>query len=163
MPQHWYVVHTKPRQEAVALDQLRCQGFAGYLPMMKVERARRGKVATATEPLFNRYCFVQLDLDSDPWGAIRSTRGVSTLVRFGTEPAAVPQQLIEALRSREASLPVAPLFQSGTAVRVTQGPLKGLEGIYHCPDGAHRALVFLEMLGKMQRIKLDLAQLRPAV
>ncbi len=163
MAHHWYVVHTKPRKETVALDQLRGQGFTGYLPMMKVARARRGKVATVIEPLFNRYCFVQLDLDSDPWGTIRSTRGVSALVRFGTEPTAVPQQLIEALRSREAALPVAPLFQPGTAVRVTQGPLQGLEGIYHCPDGAERALVLLEMLGKMQRIKLDLVQLRPAV
>lgn len=162
MTQHWYVVHTKPRQEAVALEQLQRQGFAGYLPMMKVERARRGKVATAAEPLFNRYCFVQLDLDRDPWGTIRSTRGVSTLVRFGSTPAAVPPQFIEALRSREADQPVKPLFQPGEAVMVTEGPLKGLEGLYHCPDGAHRALVFLEMLGKMQRIRFDLTQLKQA-
>lgn len=46
----WYVAHTKPRQEALALQQLQQQGFEVYLPLFKVyKKPRRGaKAATRT-------------------------------------------------------------------------------------------------------------------
>ena len=30
---HWYLIHTKPRQESVALENLERQGYQCYLPV----------------------------------------------------------------------------------------------------------------------------------
>jgi len=59
--QAWYVVHTKPRQEARALENLQNQGFNCFLPTMQVQKLRNQKVQTITEPMFSRYLFIQLD------------------------------------------------------------------------------------------------------
>ncbi|MEN9764019.1 MAG: transcription/translation regulatory transformer protein RfaH, partial [Pseudomonadota bacterium] len=37
----WYLVHTKPRQEDIALMNLERQGYTCYLPRLSVEKARR--------------------------------------------------------------------------------------------------------------------------
>src|SRR5882672_2528902 len=95
----WYVVQTKPRQEAIARDNLSRQGFCCMLPLLKVERIRGGRRVWAEEPLFARYLFMTPSGKQSQWGAVRSTRGVSRLVQFGGVPARLPAYWIEALRS----------------------------------------------------------------
>ena len=87
----WYVVHTKIRQEALAMTNLNRQGFECYVPMIKMEKMRRHKATLVKEPMFPRYLFIRLDTSgSGPsWSPIRSTLGVSQLVRFGGQPAVV--------------------------------------------------------------------------
>ena len=99
----WYVVHTKIRQEALAMTNLNRQGFECYMPMLKMEKMRRHKATLVEEPMFPRYLFIRLDTSgSGPsWSPIRSTLGVSQLVRFGGQPAVVDSKLIELLRTRE--------------------------------------------------------------
>ena len=85
----WYVVHTKVRQEALALTNLNRQGFECYMPMIKLEKIRQRKTATVAEPMFPRYLFIRLDTSGSgqSWSPIRSTLGVSQLVRFGGQSA----------------------------------------------------------------------------
>jgi len=48
-------------------------------------------VQVMTESMFSRYLFIQLDDQSQNWGTIRSTLGVSKRVSSGPQPAKVPQ------------------------------------------------------------------------
>ena len=41
---HWYLVHTKPRQEGLALENLERQGYECYLPTLPSEKLRQGVV-----------------------------------------------------------------------------------------------------------------------
>jgi transcriptional antiterminator RfaH len=50
----WYLVHTKPRQEACALQNLNQQGYDCYLPLMSSEKLLRGQVSKSSEHLFPR-------------------------------------------------------------------------------------------------------------
>ncbi len=127
--QAWYVVHTKPRQETRALENLQNQGFNCFLPTMQVQKLRNQKVQTITEPMFSRYLFIQLDDHTQNWGPIRSTLGVSKLVSFGPQPAKVPAELIELLREAPPA-EVQRLFAPGDQVLIVDGPLKGLEATY---------------------------------
>ncbi len=34
----WYLIHTKPRQEHIALTNLERQGYTCYLPLLRVEK-----------------------------------------------------------------------------------------------------------------------------
>ena len=155
----WYVVHTKPRQEYRALENLQRQGYTCFLPTLQVEKLRRQRVHMVTEPMFSRYLFIQLDSTSQNWSPIRSTLGVSKLVSFGHEPAVVPHELIVALRE----VPVTKLerlFAPGDRIKVVNGPLQGIEGVYQAHDGETRAMVLVELLGQPQKLKLTLDSLR---
>ena len=160
----WFVIHTKPRQELVALENLNRQGFDCYLPMMQVQKIRRGRAETVSEPMFARYLFIQLDRGDQgkSWAPIRSTVGVSQLVRFGQDPAQVQDSLIEFLRSNEKQQPVAELFKPGETVMLTKGPFAGIEAIYQSASAEQRSLILIELLSKPVVMKVDTGILRPS-
>lgn len=162
----WFLIYAKPRQEETAKIQLSRQGYGVYLPMTQQTRKRGARRMTYIEPLFPRYLFIHLNTCTDDWGPIRSTVGVSALVRFGKAPAQVPDDLVDLLRSREAEsglhVWVAPGFHAGQAVRVTEGVLQGYEGIFVAGSGRERAVVLLDILGRKVRASMDPEQLETA-
>jgi transcriptional antiterminator RfaH len=162
----WFLIHTKPRQEVIALENLERQGYACYLPMLPTEKLRQGKLVTVREPLFPRYLFIQLGqgATSQSWSPIRSTRGVSRLVSFGNEPARVPENLIQMLQARDTdrNQNVQTLYKSGDKVLIQEGPFAGLEAIYQMKDGEGRVMVLIELMSKPAQLKLQPAQLRKA-
>ncbi len=101
----WYVIHTKFRQEEHALLNLKRQGYECFLPMLAVEQMRQKALRVIEQPLFPRYLFIQLDVHGSgkSWGPIRSTKGVSRLVMFGSEPAWLDDGIVAALRARIAA------------------------------------------------------------
>ncbi|MBW7923420.1 MAG: transcription/translation regulatory transformer protein RfaH [Burkholderiaceae bacterium] len=157
-PPRWHLVYTKPREERRALEHLRRQDYECYLPERPVERMRDGHRCIVTEPLFPRYLFIRLAPGTSNWLPIRSTRGVSTIVRFGNRFPALPDEDIEALRQGEVA--VRPLFETGARLVAVEGPFAGVQTLYLEPDGDTRVRVLLEILGSEQRVSLPLAGLR---
>lgn len=156
----WYAVCCKPRQEAVAEENLARQGYQVYLPRISVRKRQRDHWRTTIEALFPRYAFVRLDLMHQNSTPIRSTRGAVGLVRFGGQPAVVPDQVVMALQAREevdSGLHASELlrFERGEPIRMVEGPLTGIEGVFSEPDGDLRVIVMLELLGKANAIKVS--------
>jgi transcriptional antiterminator RfaH len=154
----WYVVCCKPRQELVAQENLRRQGFEVYLPRIKVRQRRRDRWVESVQVLFPRYLFVHVDRGAQSTASIRSTRGAVGLVRFGGEPAMAPNRVIDAIIDREdAGLDdeLQPAFQSGDPVRMLEGPFAGMDGIFASADGEKRAVLLIELLGKTNRVRVD--------
>lgn len=163
---HWYLVHTKPKQEKCALENLERQGYQCYLPTFPSEKLRHGLLTVSDEPLFPRYLFIRLGQggSAKSWVPIRSTKGVSRLVSFGIEPAKVNDGLIELLRTQEASAQTEPerLFKPGERVRLIEVPFAGIEGIYQIADGECRVMVLIEILSKPVVVRVSPAGLRKA-
>jgi transcriptional antiterminator RfaH len=163
----WYAIHTKPRQEQRALVNLEQQGYQCYLPVFLAEKLSRGRLSVVEEPLFSRYLFICLDTSRSGkgWATIRSTRGVSSLVTIGTEPAKVDMQLIDSLRHQQNLLRNQPqrLFTSGERLLVNDGPFTGIEAIYQMTSGENRAMVLIELMGKLAQMKLQPSSLRKIV
>jgi len=160
---NWYVIHTRPRQESRALENLERQGYMCYLPTLAIERVRYGKPSVAVEPLFARYLFIELD-DSGAgrsWSPIRSTRGVSRLVTFGGKAAKVGGELIEMLRARQESAVTHParLFSQGERVRMTEGAFAGIEVVYQMDAGEQRAMILIELMSRSVTMAIPIAQL----
>jgi transcriptional antiterminator RfaH len=166
MLMNWYLVHTKLRQEKIALENLDRQGYQCYLPTMPSEKLRQGVLTVADKPLFPRYLFIRLGQgdSSRSWAPIRSTKGVSRLVSFGIEPARVDDNLIELLRTQEASVQTKPerLFKAGERVRLTEAPFAGIEGIYQIADGERRVMVLIEILSRTVAVHVAPASVRKA-
>jgi transcriptional antiterminator RfaH len=87
--------------------------------------------------------------------------GVSRLVSFGNRPAAVADELIQALQTLPKRTPER-LFQPGQSIKIVSGPLKGIEGIFQQADGEHRAMVLIDLLNKQHRVTTQMQDLRPA-
>ena len=156
----WHAVLCKPRRETLAEANLRNQGFEVYLPRMLGLRRKAGCWRQMIEPLFPRYLFLNADDATRSLAPVRSTQGVSGLVRFCGAPALVPPGVVEALRG--AADPetgchrfrVAP-FAPGERVRFAAGPFKGLEGLFEMESGDARAVVLLDLIGKANRLTVS--------
>lgn len=150
--QGWYLAYTKPRSEALATAQLERQGYRAYLPLYKTfKRGPEGMVAQHG-PMFPRYVFFRPGRAGQSIAPVRSTVGVSNLVRFGLTPATVSNDLLEALRAfeqqREQADPITDsALQVGRRVVVCAGPLRGLEGLVS-RTAAQRVTVLLDVLGQ---------------
>ena len=155
----WLVVHTKPRAEARALENLERQGFEVFLPMITLQKVRRAKLANITEPMFSRYLFLRTTAAMEDLSVVRSTLGVSQLVRFGSVPAKVPHAWVEAMRVQPAVQET--LHKQGDKVLLADGMLKGLEAVYMHTDGEMRAMVLIDLLSKPHLISYEAAHLLP--
>lgn len=163
----WYLVHTKPRQEKNALQNLEQQGYECYLPMLSAEKLRQRVFSVIDEPLFPRYLFIRLDtgLSAKGWGPIRSTKGVSRLVSFGNEPAKIDDRLVHLLHSHETTHQAEPqrLFAQGERVMIVEGAFAGLEALYQMADGEGRVMVLIELISKPVQMCVAPASLRKLV
>ena len=161
----WYLVHTKPRQENIAALNLQRQNYEIYLPQIRERRVRHGNRQEVIEPLFQRYLFIHLDSRLDNWSKIRSTIGVSSLVRFGNEPARVPTDLVDFLKSRQNDEGLHEWAQTKLAVGdravVVSGPLAGYEGILLTKDQRGRAVILLALINGHVRAKVSQDQIEP--
>ena len=161
----WYLIHTKPRQEQTARRNLERQGYRVYLPLARVLRRREGRRVASIGALFPRYLFVELNLRSDNAAPIRSTVGVSALVRFGQEPARVPARFIASLRDREdvdgVHEWVTREIPAGTRVRIADGRFQGYEAIFLARSGRERVSIMLDILGRTVRTSVDAGQIEP--
>jgi transcriptional antiterminator RfaH len=166
-PPSWYLVRTKLASESLAASHLARQGFQVYFPRLVTRVRRSGRLISAIRPLFARYLFVGLEAGKS-LGSVRFTRGVSEIVRFGAELAAVPGTLIEQLRRRAD--PVSGLHHvessrlaPGASVQIISGAFGGLEGIFECECGDQRVVVLLDILGQNVRVFLGAADIAPGV
>ena len=162
----WYLVHTKSRQEDTAITNLERQNYRCYMPMIHLEKIRRGKSVVVEEPMFPSYVFVQLDNSENgkgqSWTPIRSTLGVRDLVRFGGQSPKVDPDLIAALLEREQLQQTTPqaLFSVGDKVIVTEGAFAGLEAIYQTADAESRSMILLNLLNKPVQLRIEPGRLR---
>ncbi|MCD6505586.1 transcription/translation regulatory transformer protein RfaH [Candidatus Poribacteria bacterium] len=153
----WFVVYTKPKKEWWAEDNINRMGFETFLP--RYERMGMER------PLFPRYLFVRFDPEGDPsWPSIRYARGVVRIVSFheNGRPTPVPQRVIEEIKGRQderglvrlGKLPSEP--KEGDPVRIIDGPLRGLEGIFleDLKDG-ERVIILLSLMGRQVKVTLE--------
>jgi transcriptional antiterminator RfaH len=159
----WYLVYTKPRQEKLALQHLQNQAYEVYLPLIQVEKIRQGVRGLVEETLFPRYLFVQLDeAGSQSWAPIRSTVGVSQLVKFGHRFAEVSQDLVAWVQDQAKLMKLAPELKQGDVVTITEGPFRGMEAIFKTYDGEKRAILLLNLLTKMTKATFGLNWIKKA-
>lgn len=165
---NWILLYCKSKQELRAQQHLTNQNIESYFPIITVNKLRAGKRVQAAEALFPRYLFVknhnQLNLT-----AVRSTRGISNIVRFGDALAYVPGSLVQQIAGQQADLQqkvaTQQVFQPGETLHILSGPFASLNAIFHMPDGESRSIVLLTFLGQQSRVPLCnkvLSKVQPA-
>jgi transcription antitermination factor NusG len=88
-------------------------------------------------------------------------------LRFGisSDPVEIPETIVDCLKQRcTKEEPLHELFKPGEMIEITQGPFKGFIGFFEklqtLPDGLSRAMLLVEILGSVQKLQIQLPQLR---
>lgn len=153
----WYAVYTHPRAEQKAAVHLRNQGFEVYLPVKLGRRSHARRVEVIRTAFFPRYLFVALDVEAARWRAINSTVGVVGMVRSGDRPVPVPNEVIAELHRREGANGAIEgccgQFAAGTPVRLTDGPLTDIVGLFELGD-EERVTLLLDLMGRPVRVRV---------
>lgn len=165
MTKRWYVIHSKPQQEALAAAMLEERlSLTVFLP--EVRQRSRGRMRRT--PFFPGYLFAEIDLESIEVHAVNTTPAVIRLVAFGGQPKPVPGRVVDTLRERlaeldaQGGLPQHP-FHEGDRVRLKGGPLAGMEAVFVGPmRPAERVRVLLEFLGQEQEALVPVEDLEAA-
>jgi len=162
----WYVVKTKPRQEEIAKTHLENQNFETYLPYLTVNKRRQGKWQRVREVLFPGYLFIHVDTAVQTVAPVRSTLGVSGLVRFGNQLLPVEDSLIQCIKNQEegvaaAAPEAAAQFQAGEKVAILNGPFAGVTAAFHMAKSSDRVMVLIKILGGEKLIAIDVNSLQP--
>lgn len=155
----WYVVFSKPRQEGVASRNLANQGYETWLPMLSGWQCSKGVWGRSESVMFPRYLFVRVGRPEQGLGPIRSTLGVTDLVRFGNAPAIVGDQVFAEIRKIEAEERLRPdlrlsPFVAGESVNVVNGPLAGLQGIVK-QSAMMRISILVSLLGRENEVTVS--------
>ncbi len=162
---YWYVMHSKPRKEALLRERLRFQSIEVYLPSIRVRpvnpRARK------EQPFFPGYMFVHVDLERIPVSEFRRIPGSIGLVCYGGEPAYVADPLIREIQKQVEEITdladnYVDRFKSGDLVAINDGPFAAYKAMFDCRlSGSDRVRVLLELLqGQKMRLELSARQLQ---
>jgi len=160
----WFAVITKPRSEALAEEHLRRQGYECLLPRVRRLVRNAAGLKPRIESLFPGYVFLRADPERDSLAPVRSTRGALGLVRFGAEPARIPQAVVDGIVQRMDAQDgfvhlAAPELIPGEAVRITDGAFAGWQGVFVARDGSERVRLLLQLLGMAREVVLPRAHL----
>ena len=156
----WYLIRTKPGGEATAQENLQRQGFEIYLPRVVQTVRRLGRWRESIAPLFPRYLFLRLAEGRQALAPVRSSLGVTDIVRFGCAYAIVPDHIVRSLQGRAD--PATGLHQlagqlvltAGARVRIGAGAFEGLDGVFERHAGPDRVLVLLNLLGQDASVRV---------
>jgi transcription antitermination factor NusG len=106
---------------------------------------------TIAVPLFTGYLFVRINPSKDSRLEVLKTPGIAGFVGNQTGPLPIPDQQIEDISKvlqQRAECLVLPLLHEGDPVRVTRGPLAGVEGRLVRNNSSTRLSISIEMIHK---------------
>jgi transcription antitermination factor NusG len=162
LEERWYAAQTCANHEKRVQEQLRQRAVDAYLPVYASVRRWKDRRVTLDLPLFPGYVFVRLALRDRL--SVLQTPSVVRLVGFGGQPAALPDQEIEALRhglTGKMRIGPHPYLKVGQRVRVKTGPLQGLEGILVRQKKSSRFVISLDLIMRSVAVEIDVAELEP--
>jgi transcriptional antiterminator RfaH len=147
---NWYLIKTKPRQEKIAKQNLENQGYGAFYPIAKINN----KLVV----LFPGYLFVQLNEKTQNWSPINSTKGVSHFVKFGSNFAKVPINVIKFIKSNQhitiGKIKNLNKLKPGDKVQISDGAFKTWVAIFKCYKTDERVILLMNLLGREQSIRI---------
>jgi transcriptional antiterminator RfaH len=156
---YWLVCHTKPRCEKKFAALLTAEKFEHYLPLVTSVRRYAQQTKRFTKPLFPGYVFAQVPAErkariyqqdllarailvEDVPKFLRQLADVRTIVASGLE------------------LSVMPLLTKGRRVRISGGPLNGLEGHVDNPVNPQGVVIAVDVLQQGLLVKVPAENLQ---
>lgn len=154
----WFAIQVVGRREKIAHEFLLAKGYESFLPLYNCRRHWSDRVKQLALPLFPGYLFCRFNLYKRL--PILQTPGILCIVGIGKAPVPISKREISAIRSVvEARIPAQPwpFLQTGQRVRLSRGPLEGLDGIVLQLKSSCRLVVSIKLLQRSVAAEIDSA------
>ncbi len=152
----WFALRVRSRCEKVVAVAARGKGFEDFLPLHRRRQRWSDRTKCVDVPLFPGYLFCRLNPEDR--FSLLTIRGVMHIVGIGAIPAPVDEQEILAIQHAvrsDAQVEPWPFLEAGQRVRLSNGPLAGLEGILVETDEQRRVVVGLTILKRSVAVKIE--------
>ena len=154
----WYVIQTRSWYERRVRDQLTAKGIVTFLPLWQKRSCWTDRVKLTELPLFRGYLFGCFTFQQNI--EVLAAVGVTRVVSFRGKPEPIPEEQIEAVRTlvtHQLCYDSHPYLVEGMRVRVTHGPLAGIEGILVLKKSAARLFITIELI--QRAVAVDIASM----
>ena len=160
----WYALWSKSHCEQLVCDQLAAKGFQVFLPKIEVWSRRNGGRHCIAVPMFPGYLFLHHAMDLNSYIEVLKTRELVRVLGDGRDRlrdrlAVVPDAEIDAIQKVvDAKLPAQPYpyLREGQRVRITEGPLAGVEGILvHTKPNKGLLVLSIELFQRSVAVEVD--------
>jgi transcription antitermination factor NusG len=158
----WYAAYTRSHHEKCVAEQLQTRTVEHFLPLYETMRKWKDRRKRMKLPLFPGYIFVRIALQERL--RVLVVPGVVRLVGFDNQPAALPDNEIEALRSvmgRGLRSEPHPYLTVGRKVRIARGALQGMEGVLVRKKGRVRLVLSIDLIRQSAMIEVGSADVGP--
>ena len=169
---NWYVIHTYSGYEDAVAKNLKQRIesldmgdkiFDVIVPKEKKIKIKNGKRKTVEEKIYPGYVLVEMVVDDESWYVVRNTPRVTGFLGAGTTPIPVSKSdmddLIKRMDSGEPEFKID--FELNDAVKVMDGPFKGMDGIVSEIDQEKGKIkVLVNMFGRDTSVELDSLQIK---
>jgi transcription antitermination factor NusG len=156
MTPQWFALRVRSRCEKVVAVAARSKGFEDFLPLHRRRQRWSDRSKWVEVPLFPGYLFCRLNPEDR--FSLLTIRGVMHIVGVGRIPEPVDEQEIlaiqQAVRS-DAAVEPWPFLEAGQRVRLSNGPLAGLEGILVSTEEQLRVVVGLSVLKRSVAVNVE--------
>lgn len=159
----WYAVTVHHQHEKTVARHLADIGLETFLPLYRTRRIWSDRVKELELPLFPSYVFARFAFRNR--ANILRFPGIRAIVGFGKETAYVSETEIAALKTMVSSgLPVQPwpYLKIGDWVRISGGPLQGIEGILVRQKDSWRVVVSVHLFQRSVAAEVDRFVITPA-
>jgi transcription antitermination factor NusG len=151
----WWCLHTRPRQEKATGRELRKLGITFYLPqVLKEDRTPQGRKIRSVIPLFPSYLFLLGD-HHDRLAALQGKRLVTVLEVSDQESLERDLRQIHRMLSSGRPVQPEPAVPVGSRVRITTGPLTGVEGTVIRRGKRDQFVAVVRFLGRGATVDLE--------
>jgi len=157
----WFALSVVPRKEKATAQTLRAKGYENFLPLYAQRRRWSDRMQLVEMPLFPGYVFCRFDPNIRL--PILKIATVMCVAGLGRTPEPIPDSEIQALqvvcKSGMEAVP-CPYMTVGSKVRLTGGPLAGVEGILTEANG-DSIVLSVTLLQRSVSVKVDQDWIEP--
>jgi transcriptional antiterminator RfaH len=152
----WFVCHTRPRCEKKFAALMAAERFEHYLALVTSVRRYRQQTKRFTKPLFPGYVFAQVPVEKK--ARIYQQDLLARAIPVTDVPAFLRQLAdVKVIVASGFELSLLPLLAKGRRVKVTGGPLHGLEGYVDDPKNPAGIVISVDVLqqGLLVRVPVE--------
>ena len=154
----WLVCHTKPRCEKEFAALMKAEKMEHYLPLLETAKRYDGRIKRFSKPLFPGYVFACVPPEKKAriyqQDLLARAIPVTDIGRFLAQMEDVRRLVASGLE-----LTVMPLLAKGRAVKITSGPLRGLEGYVDNPHDPRGVIISVDVLQQGLLVPVPLSDL----
>jgi transcription antitermination factor NusG len=154
--ERWFALRVKSRCEKLVASMARDKGVEEFLPLYQSRRRWSDRLKSVEFPLFPGYVFCRFNPQHRL--PLLIIPGVLHLVSIGRIPAPIDDGEIAAIQAATysgLSTEPWPFLEAGQRVRLEDGPLNGLEGIYVGDAKQHRVVVSITLLRRSLAVTIE--------